>query len=177
MMIDAEKTSSKLSATVANVGVAIGGIAIILGGVYKIQDMSDERSRVTAQEVMREVIQEENLLTAAEFKAYVDDQTLHRSTVEAFTLEYMASVDSSLVIILPQLAAIDRNIMRRMGVLETKIDANTLTNTEDKLERVWQFLEAQAKKDSTAQHQRDIMELLRKINTEKLRSKQGDRIQ
>ena len=175
--MDAEKSSSKLSTTITNISIAVGGIGIILTGFYEIQDTFTERNLATAREIMTEVIQAEGLLTAADFNAFVKNQENQRNTVHAFTLDYMAGVDSSLVIILPQLAATDRAILKRLGTIEAKVDANKLPNTEDKLDRVWQFLEAQQKQDSTAQRQKEIMDLLRKINIQKLKTQQGDRVQ
>lgn len=175
--MDAEKTSSKLSATFTNISIAVAAIGAILGGYYAIQDQMHDRNMTTAREVMTDVMGEQDLLTAAEFNAYVARQESRSTTIQAFTLDYMASIDSSLILIMPQLAATDASILKRLAAMEAKIDANKLPNTEDKLDRVWQFLEAQAKQDSTRKRHNEIMELLRKINADKLKSRQGDRVQ
>lgn len=177
IMIDVEKKSSKFSTTAQNISAGIIAIGAILAGMYAIADQFHERNMTTAREVMTLVMDEEDLLTAAEFREYAEKHEARSKTIQAFTLDYMASIDSSLIIILPQLAATDQTIIKRLATIEAKVDANKLPNTEDKLDRVWQFLEAQAKQDSTIKRHKEIMHLLRKINEEKLKARQGDRIQ
>lgn len=175
--MDLEKKSSSFKATALNISAGITAIGAILGGVFAIQTVFHERNMETAREVMTQVMDEQELLTAAEFREYAEKQEARSKTIQAFTLDYMASIDSSLILILPQLAATDQAIFKELAILNTKVDANNLHTTEDKLDRVWQFLETQAKKDSTLQRHKEIVGLLKKINEQKLKARQGDRIQ
>src|SRR5690606_33293794 len=80
-IMDAEKTSSKLSATFTNISIAVVAIGSILAGYYAIQDQMHERNMTTAREVMTDVMGEQDLLTATEFNAYVAKQESRSTTI------------------------------------------------------------------------------------------------
>lgn len=176
-MEDIVSKSSKWSSTATNIAAMASAVGVILGVYYVHEDRMEERKKEDAREIMREEMQNANLLTAPEFQKYVDGERVHRLNTEAFILDYMASVDSALLLVLPSLADADRAIIKRLALIETKIDAQKQPNTDAALDRVWRYLEAQAKTDSTRQQHEEVMRILREINQKKLGARSGDRFQ
>jgi len=175
--MEIEQKSSTWKTTATNFAGIATAVGVVIGVYYTYEEKATERKKEDAREVMREEMQAADLLTATAFHEYVAAEKAHRIEVEAFTLEYMASVDSALVLVLPSLAQTDAEILRQISLLATKVDAQKAPSTDVAMERVWKYLEAQRAQDSTTQRHTEVMQLLRQINERKLATKSGDRIQ
>lgn len=173
-----EKKSTSWRQTAGNFAAIVTAVITIIGGYYKIDEMNHERRLVEARTVMEETIQEAGLVTAAQFNEYVKSEENRHRQVEGFTLDYMATVDSSLFIVLPALAEIDKSILGRLSLIEAKIDANAEADTESAIRQVWEYLDEQAAKDSTEASNNELMRELRAMRRELVnRPKFGDRIE
>lgn len=171
--------TSKWSMTATNISAIVAAVGAIIAGMYGIAEHFHTRQLQSAREVMQEVMAESDLVTGAQFAQYVQDQTTHRTTVEAVMLGYMEEVQGSLLIYLPALAESDAQIIRRMDLIETKLDTRSLDPIELRLERMWRHMEEQARTDSAKARHQEIMNAVRRINAERYQIplKSGDRSQ
>lgn len=171
--------TSKWSTTATNLSAVVAAVGAIIAGMYTIADHFHERNLATAREVMAEEIRSAGIVTAAQFEQFVQDQATHRTTVEAVMLGYMEEVQSTILIYLPALAKSDAEILRRIDLVETKLDTRSIDPIEAKLERMWRHMEEQARTDSAEIRHTEIIEAVRRINQEryKLPTKSGDRSQ
>ena len=177
--MSATETTSKWSMTAGNISALVAAIGAIVGGMYAIADHFHSRNLQSAREVMHEVMAEADLVTSAQFTQFVTDHTTHRTTVEAIMLGYMEEVQGTILIYLPALAESDAQILRRMDLIETKLDTRSLDPIEARLERMWRHMEEQARTDSAKARHAEIMNAVRRINEQRYQIpiKSGDRAQ
>ena len=179
-MSEIEKTTAKITSFHQLLLAAGATIGCVIGGFIWVEKSIVERQSTTiSEEVIEKISKEISPLSSEEFYNYVKDNEARQSTVEAFSLDYMSTVDSSLMIILPQLAVNDKIILKRIALIETKFDASKAPDTESALTKVWVYLDEQAKRDSAEARHIEIMKMLQEINEKKfiVPGKKGDRIE
>ena len=177
MSLEKKTTSWKnIAANAAAITVAVGSV---ITGMYKIAEHFHEQQLKSAETVMKETIAAADLVSGEQFAQYVQDQTTHRTTVEAVMLGYMEEVQGTILIYLPALAESDAEILRRIDLVETKLDTRELSTMEQRLERMWRHMEEQARTDSAEARHKEIMQAVRRINEQRYRAplKSGDRAQ
>lgn len=152
-------------------------VAGVIGGYWWLQDSIVERqSKVISAAAIAEIKKEINPLSMAVYREDRRKDSIERLNAELLAIEFMNRTDSlNLVVESEVTARIAQD--RQLGRIETKVDANAMPREDDKLARIWEFLQTKTATDSALQEMDKRWQKIQESNARKLEQvKSGDRI-
>lgn len=155
-------------------------------GIWNFMDQKEKRD-IARQEALSELEKERMadqisdlvavlsayLVTKKDFEIFVESQNKKMDALSTSIVEMASASDSTLILVLPQIIEEQRKTNNRLSGMEI-----LLTDGSEKIsesEKVWKYLREKEKSDSTAARHKEIMLYLKRINSDKMRAKFGDR--